>query len=70
MGSAYVPANPIIVEILLDDDGHPPCDPPDGCEVCCLFTHVPESGPARDAWWPRSGARRIHRCRAGRMRGA
>lgn len=26
------------LDILVDTDGEPPCDPPDDCPVCRLFT--------------------------------
>lgn len=35
--------------LFLDESGEPPCDPPDDCEVCVLFTR-PEDGEARADW--------------------
>jgi hypothetical protein len=40
---------PILGEILFDEDGRPPCDPPDSCDVCMLFS-VP-TAPAERARW-------------------
>lgn len=37
---------------LLDDDGKPPCDPPDDCRVCALFTHR-RPGETRAGWLSR-----------------
>lgn len=37
---------------LLDADGNPPCDPPDDCGVCVLFTHQ-RPGESRAEWLSR-----------------
>jgi hypothetical protein len=34
---------------LIDDDGNPPCDPPDDCSVCTLFDRQ-RPGESRADW--------------------
>jgi biotin operon repressor len=40
---------PIIGEILFDEHGKLPCDPPEGCDVCMLFS-VPTAPVERARW--------------------
>lgn len=42
----YPPWRSELIERVLDSDGTPLCDPPDGCTTCVLVTH-PMSGEDR-----------------------
>jgi hypothetical protein len=48
----YPPRQSGFVDLLVDDDGTPWCDPPDDCPVCVLVTHQ-RTGESRSAWLAR-----------------
>ncbi len=49
---AYASTYPGFVESLLDGDGKPPCDPPDDCPTCRLFSGQ-RPDESRRAWLAR-----------------
>ena len=48
----YKSTYPGFVESMFDDDGRPPCDPPDDCIVCRLFDGQ-RTDESRQAWLAR-----------------